>query len=683
MIKSMLHTVGRRLAVLGLFIAAATVLAAQSASTVTPVFAPGPAVISIGAPAYTLSFTASATETEDVVLTDLALAAGGGSAGLAPLTSLNLVVTSGGAVVPGLTSGTTATLAAAGTVSFAATSGTTYEIFVVGVPNATSSSTNTISVEVLSHTTSASIAYGTHSFAAASALPSSVYYASTPFKVTAAGDYVVTLVDQAAPVALTSLVALVISDAPNSTGIPVTAQAPVTLSGLAAGSYKIYVYAVANAAAQAGLFGLNVAPAAGGTALVNASVPVGLMSMATNLVTKSAQPLTLSATDLAEPVALTALSAAVTNGSVLLGQVSSGQSAAVNAPAGSLQIWQVATPATGSAGAYTVSLAPASGTALYAPLSIARDPAGTVYPYLAPVAAAGSYTPGLNDLNFPASFTTLSYQIYQAGAMLAQGAAGASLPAVSAQAGTLMIVVNAVPKTTDGVYSVSLTAAGAAGPLFAQVESIGPNLTGVPFPITTTGSYDVVVTDLGWPAPFASLNGLITQDGAKQGTIYGGGTLSGLSLPAGNYVATINGAPATGQTAGLYSLSVTPSAPVVTLSASPTTVPTSTGTRLTWTSTGATACTASATGPVPSSTTFTGTQATSGTDSEGPFTTAGSVVYTLSCTGPGGSAAATATVIVTSSSSSSSGGGGGAFGVAGLAGLGGLALLRRRSRYAR
>ncbi len=683
MLKSLLHSAGRRLAFLGVFIGAATALAAQSSSTVTPVFTSGPTAISTGAPAYTLSYTASATETEDVVLSDLAQATG--STGLTALTSLNLVVTSGGAIVPGLTTGTTATLSAAGTVSFAATSGTTYQIFVVGVPDATSSNSNAISVAVQSHQTSASVAYGTHSFSASStALPSSVYYAPTPFSIATAGDYVVTLTDQAAPAPMTTLLAFVKSDAAGSTGLVVPAGSPVTLHGLTVGTYKIYVYAVADATVQAGLFGLNISQA-GGSALLDTSIPVGLQTLATSLATSSAQSLTLSATDLAEPAPLTTLAAAVTSGSTLLGQATAGQSAAISAPKGTLQIWQVTTPAAGSAGAFIVSLAPASGNALYAPLSIARDPAGTVYPYLVTPVAAGSYTPGLSDLNFPASFTTLSYQVYQGGSVIGQGSAGASLPAVTAQAGTLLIVVTAVPKSTDGVYSVSLTAAGASAPQFAQVESIGPNLIGVPFVIATTGSYDVTVNDLGWPAPFASLNGLITQAGAKQGTIYGGGTQAGLSLGAGNYVITINGTPAALQTAGLYTLAVTPAAPVVTLSASPTSVPTSTGTRLTWTSTGATACSASATGPTPTSTTFTGTQATSGSDSEGPFTTAGTVVYTLNCTGPGGSASAMATVTVTAGSSSggSSSGGGGAFGLLGLGAIAALAALRRRGASAR
>ncbi|MHB8710434.1 MAG: fibronectin type III domain-containing protein [Minisyncoccota bacterium] len=79
-------------------------------------------------------------------------------------------------------------------------------------------------------------------------------------------------------------------------------------------------------------------------------------------------------------------------------------------------------------------------------------------------------------------------------------------------------------------------------------------------------------------------------------------------------------------------------APTITMSASPTSVTSGSSTTLTWFSTNATSCTASGG--------WTGTKATSGSQSLTNLTT--TATYTLACTGAGGTATAGATVTVTS-----------------------------------
>lgn len=86
-----------------------------------------------------------------------------------------------------------------------------------------------------------------------------------------------------------------------------------------------------------------------------------------------------------------------------------------------------------------------------------------------------------------------------------------------------------------------------------------------------------------------------------------------------------------------------PPAPTVMLTASPTSVSPNDSSSLTWSSTNATACTASAG--------WTGNRGTSGTETVGPLTN--TQIFTLECTGTGGSATQSATVTV------SAGGGGG------------------------
>ena len=95
---------------------------------------------------------------------------------------------------------------------------------------------------------------------------------------------------------------------------------------------------------------------------------------------------------------------------------------------------------------------------------------------------------------------------------------------------------------------------------------------------------------------------------------------------------------------------------------------------LTWSTTNATACTASGS--------WSGTEPASGSAAESPAS-AGIFNYTLSCTGPGGTAASSSTLTVTAPPAISStltghaGGGGGLDGI-GVLGLAGLALLRLR-----
>ena len=84
-------------------------------------------------------------------------------------------------------------------------------------------------------------------------------------------------------------------------------------------------------------------------------------------------------------------------------------------------------------------------------------------------------------------------------------------------------------------------------------------------------------------------------------------------------------------------LSVTPVVPTVSFSDSPSTIASGSASILTWSSINATACTASGG--------WSGTLATSGSQSTGALSA--STTYTLSCTGTGGSASQSATVTVT------------------------------------
>lgn len=140
-----------------------------------------------------------------------------------------------------------------------------------------------------------------------------------------------------------------------------------------------------------------------------------------------------------------------------------------------------------------------------------------------------------------------------------------------------------------------------------------------------------------------------------------------------NFTLDCTGAGGTTQRFVTVTVNSAPVAPVVTLTANPTSVSTNTSSTLTWSSTNATSCTASGA--------WSGSKATSGSQSTDALSNTST--YTLQCTGAGGSASQSVTVTVTPGGGTGGGSasGGGSFG---WLTLGLLALLSAsRSRRAR
>jgi hypothetical protein len=155
------------------------------------------------------------------------------------------------------------------------------------------------------------------------------------------------------------------------------------------------------------------------------------------------------------------------------------------------------------------------------------------------------------------------------------------------------------------------------------------------------------------------------------------GTASEKPTAAGPQVFTLTCTGAGGSANASATLTATaPAAPTVTIAANPNSVTVGTSATLTWSSTNATACTASGA--------WSGSEAVSGSMSETP-TAAGEEIFTLSCTGAGGSVNASATLAATAltvvgGSATGRIGGGGALDLASLAGLVMLAGLARRPK---
>ena len=224
----------------------------------------------------------------------------------------------------------------------------------------------------------------------------------------------------------------------------------------------------------------------------------------------------------------------------------------------------------------------------------------------------------------------------------------------------------------NGLVDVNVQTSGASPQLefdhLQLVMTVPGGFTSQGINLGTSGTFNVTLNDLMFPAQFQNLALIGTSAGTVLGSIYGAGTFP-ITATSGNYQFTVVAIPAVNQQYGLYGIQIVDAPPTVTLTASPTSVAVNGATTLSWTTTNATSCTASGG-------TFTGSEPTgSGSTSVAVSAT---TAYTLTCTGPGGSVSKSVTVSVTQAPAKS--GGGGRIGLDLVGFLGVLVLMRLRTR---
>jgi hypothetical protein len=232
--------------------------------------------------------------------------------------------------------------------------------------------------------------------------------------------------------------------------------------------------------------------------------------------------------------------------------------------------------------------------------------------------------------------------------------------------------------STPGTLTYTITCTGPGGSATATA-TVTVTAAVTPAPTVTLAVNPTSVTvgeaaTLTWSSTNATA---CTASGAWSGTEAASGTASETPTAAGSQVFTLTCTGAGGSAHASATLTATaPPAPTVTLAANPNSVTLGSSATLTWSSTNATACTASGG--------WSGSEAVSGSLSETP-TSAGETIFTLTCTGAGGSANASAALVATAltvvgGSASGRIGGGGALDLTSLAGLVVLAGLARRAK---
>jgi hypothetical protein len=584
----------------------------------------------------------------------------------APLTSLQLLVSSSGASV--------GQLSAAGSIQIATQPGT-YKVQVIGSAGATPGS---FSVDVKDVASNADLLTFSGAIAATVANPATSAL-NDSFTIAQAGSYTITVTDRNFPVALGSIDLALLSGSTLAATIPATGctsgNCNTATFNASAGLYTIGGFATAAGADQAGLYSITITGPTGAAVYSN-TVPVGLLPPP-QVLTLPAGNATLVVTDFATPAALAALDTILAQGGTLLAATTAPGSASVSgAVAGPAQLYEFARASSATpTGSYGVSISQ-NGTEVY---EDARPvPEGYVtasgvggYRFAGTVVSAGGYTLQLQDQAFPTAFASLRAVVSQGG-LSVQALNSAGSTSVTLAAGPVEIVVLGTPPTltANSLLGVSLAQAGGGTPIVQQSQGVGGLFHTQSVTLPAAGSYQLTLTDLQFPAAFAELDLAVTQGTALRGQIFGGGTtpLTFNAPTAGTYSLNVLARLAAGNNYGTwgYLLAPTPPAPTISLSAAPTSVGTSQTSSLTWSATNATSCTASGG--------WTGTLAISGTQTTAALTS--DTTYTLTCVGPGGSS--NTSVSVTVSAAASSKGGGGAFDLWLLAGLSAL-LWRRRA----
>ncbi len=619
-------------------------------------------------------FTVAAAGPVRVTLTDRA----------APqaFTQLRLLVSRGGSKV--------VALEAAGVQQFDATQGM-YRIQVVGTPAAATATLGpggTFDVEVRELGGNTVLRQYSDVIAVLPSPPtaqSALGTAQNPVQVTVeqAGTYQVSLADRSFPAALSAVDLLLVRA--DGAGTPVTLGGPcvtactANFTATAAGTYNLIVVATAAAPDEAGLYSLKIAGGPGNAVLYAESHAVGKLPAPIDVELPAADAYSLATIDHATPAALATLRGRLVQRAEQLAafDTAGGSAATAGAVAGTAKLFvfgKVATGAGAGAGVYTVTVARGVQNVHRSTRTLPEgyDAATNVGGYLREftVPASGDYRLRVRDLAFPTPFSRLAAVVVQNGVTRLEIRATDAESTVALGAGKAFLAVLGSPQAANGNSLLGIALRPAAGGAATEEwnQGVGPLISSMEVNVPTTGSHDLTISDLLFPAAFSELAVAMARGPELVTQIYGGGPPTRFNAQAGKYYVNLLARPGTTAQYATwgFELATSPPPPTVTLNAAPPAVSSGATTSLTWTSTNATGCTASGG--------WSGTRATSGTATTAALTA--ETTFSLSCSGAGGSASTSVTVTM-AAANPNGGGGGGALGIGALLALACLLATRQ------
>jgi hypothetical protein len=364
----------------------------------------------------------------------------------------------------------------------------------------------------------------------------------------------------------------------------------------------------------------------------------------------------LTLTDLAFPAALAQRGALLTrSGEQVVASMTPGDSN-FTATAGPNELYAWAAPSGGTGTGSLVAEISLQGqaTPLFGmPHAVASAASGAAaYSYEAGLAAEPLRL-RLADYQFPELFQSVRLALVQGHSVLGTPLTTPGTADVTTGAGAIHLLAFATPTAQGGLFGVDLAKVAGGATVFETTQGVGRSFSSRKLIVASNLRYDVTVGDVAFPANFTNLAAAVTRGSDRIGFIYGSGTFD-FPATAGNYFLNFIAQPDANEQAGTYSIRVAEraQAPAVTFTASATRVASGGTVNLTWSSLQTSGCAASGG--------WSGTRAASGAEASPAISAP--TTFTLTCTGPGGSATQSLTVDTVSSGGNNPGkGGGGAF----------------------
>jgi hypothetical protein len=644
-------------------------LGGRAAGQTAPLFEEIKTVSSTIIPVVSAPFTIQAAGTYDVTLTDL----GAQLTPAAPLNAVQLALTRGATVA--------GTLTAAGTKQLALDPGT-YVVRVTGAPGAGSGS-GLFSVNVQAPgAAQPAISFSDTISPVPATTPSSVRVFQASIAVPATGTYTAELVDLNFPAVLQNA-SLIVTQGSGVLGAPLNLPAAPPSETFASTTFTATqgaatFYAIGDATtAGAGLLALRLRDA-GGALTYSKVLDIGRTTRPAAGVTLSPSNYLLALNDLGFPAMLAQSGAIVVRDAAEVARTTtSGTTTPFTVTAsGSFEVYTLAVPGqTPGAGALAVELRGGSSGTPYSAVATAGGDSTTVTPVFAfpvDIITPGAHSARTADLQFPAALSSVQLAIVQGGSVIARrDTVGTSTGTLAAGKAQLLVFANPAGtvgtlQQRAGLFSLDLTPSGGT-PLLEVTQGVGAVFSARSFSVSTPGDYRFTVNDVGFPSPFAEFAAAVTRGTERLGLVYGQGSFDVLGATVGTYFVNFISRVDATTNAGTYRVAAVtkPASPGVTLSANPLSPANGSTTTLTWAATSATACTASGA--------WTGPRATSGTETTAAINTA--TIYTLACTGDGGTT--TKTLTVTPAVPTNASGGGGSMDVLLLTLLSGMLTVAR------
>ena len=147
------------------------------------------------------------------------------------------------------------------------------------------------------------------------------------------------------------------------------------------------------------------------------------------------------------------------------------------------------------------------------------------------ISQAGSYSVTLNDLQLPVALASLSVAVVNsttsAIVVTAAGAQTGSTVTLAAGTYTVQVLATAAAGAVGGTFSVQVAPAAGGANVFQYEDTVGPasaapnsgqSATSTQFAVSSAGSYQLMATDLAFPAPLTSLSiGIFVHCGTTPG----------------------------------------------------------------------------------------------------------------------------------------------------------------------